>query len=99
MSPICPYTHSFIRQIPTRCRASSAWPLRHRRNWAKVPCLEELWAREGGQFIHQSLRDEAHATEKTTALCCRAKAVGAEVFGFIVDSRHSKVSPTTALFK
>lgn len=100
-SPLClPYVpipiHLFVRYLLDA--EPSAGPLRRRRNWAKVPAWRSS-GREKGQFIHQSPCDEAHATEKTTALCCRAKAVGAEVFGFVVDSRHSKVSPTTASFK
>ena len=100
-SPLClPYVpipiHLFVRYLLDA--EPSARPLRHRRNGAKVPAWRSS-GREKGQFIHQSPCDEAHATEKTTALCCGAKAVGAEAFGFVVDSRHNKVSPTTALFK
>ena len=99
--PLClPYVptpiHLFIRYLLDA--EPSAGPLRRRRKWAKVPAWRGS-GREKGQFLHQSPRGEAHTTEKTAALCCGAKAVGAEAFGFVVDSHHSKVSPTTALFK
>lgn len=65
-SPLClPYVpipiHLFVRYLLDA--EPSAWPLRHRRNWAKVPAWRSL-GYEKGQFIHQSPCDEAHATER-----------------------------------
>lgn len=80
MPPICPYSHSLIHQIPTRCRTLRP-ALETRRKAGQGSRLPGGAHSTEGQLIQQLPCDEAHTSKKTGVRRCGSQ--GGEGRGFL----------------